>query len=136
MKVLDPGHKFALDLLDFGENAVTSLTFVKRIGEKFPGNEPPAYPGTNLQEAYRAEIARHKYLDAQDPCPENQWCIRNLRNNIRFLEERAARRHGRKPDWRLYESNGLETNDQIEFLPTCKKCGHIGCEGRRHHGQD
>lgn len=129
MKVLDPGHKFALDIFDFGENAITMITYVKRVGDKFPGNEPPAYPGTNLQESHRAEISRVKYLDNQDPCPENQIILSNLRDNIRLLEERAARRHGRKPDRRLYDAYDRETNDQIEFLPTCRKCGHIGCPG-------
>ena len=124
MKVIDDGHKYELDHLD--GDGVTILDFVKREGEKFPGNVGH-YEGTNLQEVHRAEIDRVKHLDTQDPCPENKWILRNLRDNLRYLEERAAKRHGRRPDWRLYENGRMETNDQIEFLPTCKHCGHIGC---------
>jgi hypothetical protein len=125
MKELDPGHHYAIDLLDYGGNAVTSIRFVKRMGENYPGNQS-AYPGTNIQEVLRALIARVKYLDGQIPCVENKQLLTNLRDSVRLLEERAAHRHGRRPDWRLYEKDG-STNDQIEHLPTCKKCGHIGC---------
>lgn len=127
MKELDPGHHYALDLLDAGENAITAIRFVKREGTRYPGNNG-SYAGTNLQEPMRAMIARVKYLDAQEPCSENLVILQNLRDSIRLLEERAAHRHHRKPDWRLYEKTG-ETNDQIEFLDTCWKCGHIGCNG-------
>lgn len=126
MRVIDPGHKFALPHLDGDGEEI--ITYVKREGPGYPGNVGH-YPGTNLQEGFRAEIARVKYLDQQDRCVENKLILNNLRDCIRLLEERAARRHGRRPDWRLYEKNGLETNDAIEFLPYCLKCGHIGCKG-------
>ncbi len=123
MNTLEEGHKYALAHLD-GEGE-TILDFVKREGEKYPGNVG-SHEGTWLQEVWRAEIERVKSLDRQDPCVENKWILRNLRDNIRFLEERAARRHKRRPDWRLYEKDGT-TNDQIEYLPVCQHCGHIGC---------
>jgi hypothetical protein len=125
MRVLDSGHQYALAHLD--GSGETLLTFVKREGENYPGNIGH-YEGTNLQDVYRASIERTQRLDEQIPCPENNWMIRNLRDNIRFLEERAARRHGRIPDRRLYEEDGISTNDRIEHLPVCKRCGHIGCE--------
>lgn len=128
MTEIDPGHYFALDLLDAGENAITAIRFVKRAGVRYPGNQG-ACPGTNMQEVLRALIARIKYLDKQDGCVENRQILRHLRDCIRLLEERAARRHKRRPDWRLYESHSPETNDQIEHLPTCWRCGHIGCSG-------
>ena len=43
MKVLDPGHKYELAVLD-GDLPVI-LTYAKRIGDKYPGNKPPAYSG-------------------------------------------------------------------------------------------
>lgn len=128
MRVIDPGHMFALHNLD--GDGETVITYVKREGPGYPGNVGH-YQGTNLQESFRAEIARIQYLDQQDPCVENKQIIRNIRDNIRLLEERAARRHGRRHDWRLYESHGFETNDQIEYLPVCSKCSHIhegGCK--------
>ncbi len=47
MKELDPGHHFALNLLDCGENAITAIRFVKRKGAKYPGNQD-SYPGANI----------------------------------------------------------------------------------------
>jgi hypothetical protein len=123
VKVLDTGHSYELDHLD--GSGKTTLTFVKREGEGYPGNIGH-HEGIWLQELWRAEIERVTRLNQQVPCMENIWVLRNLRDNIRFLEERAARRHGRNPDWRLYEKDG-STNDQIEYLPTCQHCGHIGC---------
>ncbi len=125
MRVIDSGHEYALTHLDgLGESVVT---FVKREGAGYPGNVG-SHEGTTLQECWRAEIERLKALDKQDACFENKLALRNLRDNIRYLEERAARRHNRRPDWRLYEKNGT-TNDSIEHLPVCSKCGHIGCSG-------
>lgn len=122
MITIDVGHCYALDHLD-GQGDV-ELRFVKREGRKYPGNVGH-YPGTNLQEVLRACIDRVKYLDHQVQCRENLQIIYNLRDCLRLLEERAAQRHGRPADPRLY---GLGTNDPIEWLPTCPKCGHIGCK--------
>lgn len=47
MRVLDPGHLYALDSLDKSEDDKSQLLrFVKRIGDKFPGNIAPPYAGT------------------------------------------------------------------------------------------
>lgn len=126
MKELDPGHYFELYELDADKRSVAGkifvlphLTFVKREGEKYPGNFGH-YPGTNLQEVYRAAIARHKYLDKQEPHSCNQLAIDNLRANIIALETRAAERHLRpEPVF----------TDEVETMPFCGKCGHIGCTG-------
>lgn len=122
MITIDAGHTYALDRLDgLGDQ---ELRFVKREGAKFPGNVGH-YPGTNLQEVLRACIDRVKYLDHQVQCRENLLILEHLRSCIRLLEERAAKRHGREPDVRMY---GILTSDPIEWLPTCPKCGHIGCK--------
>lgn len=126
MKVLDPGHVYGLANLDVPEEGPIRLThsglnFVKRVGDKYPGNTPPAHFGTTLQEVWRACIDRLQYLDKQDPHPVNQRVILNLRSCIYALEQRTAERHGRK----LSTSN----LNRIELLPVCEKCGHIECPG-------
>ena len=115
MEVLDPGHLYALNILD-GEG-VEVLRFVKREGSDYPGNAD-AYAGTNLQEVLRACIDRVKYLNAQISDPSNALVIEHLREAIRLLEERAARRHGRA---------FVTGEGQIECEPTCARCGHVGC---------
>lgn len=114
MRVIDPGHKMVLASLDGGVGEQI-LTFVKREGAGYPGNVGH-YPGTNLQEVYRAAIHRHEYLDAQEHCEENQICIEYLRACIKLLEQRAARRHKR-----------VDPFLAVERLPVCGRCGHIGC---------
>lgn len=123
MRVIDLGHSYALEHLD--GNLEELLTFVKREGPKYPGNEG-SHPGTILQEVFRACIERVKYVNGQHWHRVNPLILRNLRECIAMLEERAAETHGRRADWRLRESL-CEVNDQIEFLPTCRSCGHIGC---------
>lgn len=138
MKVIDPGHIYELDWLDgppglgfsHSSNAVdeslkeSRLIFVKREGElKYPGNIGH-YPGTNLQEVLRACIDRVKYLDKQVHDGRNENVIKNLRHAIWYLEQRAASRHDRELE--------IPAGSYIENLPTCKKCGHIGCTGDCH----
>jgi hypothetical protein len=135
MKILDPGHRFALHVLDQRPGIITEVeaTFVKRADvpgsdphqphqpprrPKYPGNVG-THPGTLLQEYWRAEIARLQYLDHQEPSRFNDWCIDNLRNNIYYLEIRAARRHG--VHFMLQPERVLG----IEDYPICPQCGHI-----------
>lgn len=132
MKIVDPGHHYRLDLLDapdlqsvvFGAD----LVFVKREGEGYPGNVGH-YSGTNMQEVLRALIDRVKYLNNQIPHPRNDNVITSLRHAIFNLELRAAERHGRLDE---FTSLIMRGGPQIENFETCKKCGHIGCEGRCH----
>lgn len=119
MRVIDPGHVYEVRVYDAPTDTFANRTYMKREGPKYPGNVG-SHPGTNLQEGWRADIDRLKYLDQQEDCPENHICIDNLRQNLRSLERRAARRHNRPaPDfW-----------EDVENQPTCPQCGHIGCEG-------
>lgn len=128
MRVIDPGHQYEVTVLDEDDHVAYPrqvITFVKREGVKFPGNIG-SYPGTNLQEVFRVCLDRVKYLENQVSCIENKQIQTKLRECIRLLEERAAKRHNRNSYYNLYEKDG-STNDQIEFLLTCPKCGHIGC---------
>jgi hypothetical protein len=102
--VLDPGHKYRLDNLD-GDGEV-ELTFVKRMGDNYPGNTS-AYEGTTTQEVLRALIERTKYVNAQIPCQANEDAIRAMRIIIEDFEARAAVRHGMLLD--LPEDVDVET---------------------------
>lgn len=68
-------------------------------------------------------IARHIYLDNQIHNNYNQLCIVNLRDNITYLEIKAAERHNRPVP---------QFNIDIENMICCPKCLHIGCEGNCH----
>lgn len=130
MKVIDPGHEYALDWLDGkpplvrpgGVEDGNRLLFVKRSGEGYPGNTGRR-PGTNMQEVLRALIDRVKYLDGQVHDQRNDRVIDKLREAIWLLEDRAAQRHGRSLTARI---------QSIETLPTCKACGHVECDGRHN----
>ena len=66
MKVLDPGHDYALNVLDGLLGEFERLTFVKRDNppEKYPGNNS-AHPGTTIQEVCRVLIERLRYVNGQ-----------------------------------------------------------------------
>lgn len=120
MKVVDPGHIYELDKLDSYEKV--RLVFVKRVGKTYPGNEN-VHPGTNMQEVIRALIDRCQYVDGQIESIHTKQVVVLLREALTRLETRAAERHGR-----VFNSQ----THAIELLPTCKKCGHIGCGGECH----
>ena len=126
MQVLDPGHCYSVDYFDNvdgdGNQIVEPLPiqFMKRIGDKFPGNEGPPVPGTNCQEVLRVLIDRVKYLENQVPCKENRVIIGELRNTIQLFEWRAAQRHG--TECQIFA-------EDVENVPACPVCGHIfGCD--------
>jgi hypothetical protein len=97
MKVIDPGHTYALRVLDefsaSGE-VVQPLVFVKREGPGYPGNVGH-HSGTTTQEVLRALIDRAKYVNGQIPDERNDDVIALLRDAIEKLEHRAADRHDR-----------------------------------------
>jgi hypothetical protein len=120
MQVVDPGHRFALDMLDCSPHSsyrTTGLTYVKREGTNYPGNIGH-YAGTTLQEVCRAQISRALYVDNQISCIQTRNFIRLQRESILELELRAAERHGRVL---------LNVREDIENEPTCLNCGHIQC---------
>jgi len=117
MIVQDPGHLYTLPSLDDGQPQ--ELRFVKRIGEKYPGNEPPAYGGTTMQEVIRALIDRAEYLQQQIPCCETEAAIGNLRTALLLFEIRAARVHQRSLDFKRLRD--------FEAAERCGHCLHVGC---------
>lgn len=127
MRVIDLGHKYALNHLDSEGEEV--LTFIKRNGGPVIRDEE--YPGTTTQEVIRACIDRTKYMDALLPCRENELALSGLRQALYWYEVRAYRRHVQKIN-RLNvmddESLALPvpfSANAIEDLPTCPYCGHI-----------
>lgn len=132
MKVLDPGHVYELAWVDgnprpgYEPSTSNRLIFVKREGEKYPGNVGH-HPGTQIQEVCRALIDRLKYVDDQEHHEANGTAIYYLREVIEALELRAADRHGRSLSAVLTQTYRGWAG--IEAIPTCPKCGHIGCEG-------
>lgn len=140
MKVIDPGHEYRLDFLDgkglqctvflSGQRNIIrndTLTFVKREGEGYPGNEGK-HAGTTMQEVLRVLIDRVKYLDSQKPHDSNESTVLHLRDALLSLEYRAAERHSRLEEFKAR----ISEEDLPELLPTCSKCLHIGCEGACH----
>ena len=117
MKQLDAGHLYTVECYD-GE-VVIHIPFMKRIGERYPGNIPPAHCGTNCQELIRVLIDRMKYLNDQIPCNETKECI-NLARIMLYLFEARAKRVKK-------EILPLISKD-IEGIPTCRVCGHIFCK--------
>jgi hypothetical protein len=115
MRVVDPGHHYELHNLD--GNGTTPLVFVKREGGGYPGNVGH-HEGTNLQDVWRACIDRLKYLNRQIPDHANELAIMHMRCALMELEIRAANRHNRPvPEFIV----------DVETMPFCPHCGHIGC---------
>lgn len=128
MQVIDPGHIYELSVLDQPRNwfkrlffRKPRLVFVKRKGDKFPGNLT-SHPGTTMQEVLRACIYRVAYLNNQKPDARNAEVAHHLQKAIHELEARAAEMHGRPvpEDWiSVYGSQ-------------CPHCLHVGCGGECH----
>jgi hypothetical protein len=118
MKAIDPGHHYVLDTLD--GYAPQHLIFVKRVGEKYPGNVGE-HLGTTTQEVLRALIERSRYVNAQTPCDETTLVIGLLQSALYLLEVRAARQHERALNASLAD---METGRD-----KCIDCGHHGCQG-------
>lgn len=130
MRVIDPGHCYELDSLD-GDGHVQRLRFVKRVGDKYPGNQPPAYPGPTSQEVLRALIDRTVYADGQidhttlvgpEGHVHNKRALDGLRQALRSFEQRAAEERG---DRNAAARIMYMTRPELE--PTCVGCGHILC---------
>lgn len=116
LKILDPGHKYELEVYDAGNPDHTEIAFLKREGKGFPFNKG-SFPGTNCQEVLRALIDRTEYLNKQVPCAETEAIIAQLKAALFLFESRAARVH----DKTLSLSDlGAPVRNQV-----CNICGHL-----------
>ncbi len=119
MRVLVSGHRYALARLDtWGDASPQVLQFVSRIGPKYPGNLS-VFPGTTTQEVLRALIDRTAYVNAQQPCVENDLVRTLLEAALTTLEQRAKR--VRDEDLRATTCRAVAT------AATCAVCGHVEC---------
>jgi hypothetical protein len=121
MHVIEPGHIYGLRLLDDSINHNSVIQFVKRVGDRYPGNAHPEHSGTTCQEVLRALIDRIEFLNRQIPCVEMEAAIGNLRTTLLLFEIRAARVHNRVID-------ALSIHE-FEHLTPCPHCLHVGCKG-------
>lgn len=138
MRIIDPGHCYELDTLDQVDGwpeRFDRVRFVKRVGARYPGNEPPAHPGTTSQEVIRALIDRAKYVDKQEEHPENTSVIKALRSALYWLEYRAAKVRDELGEF-LHAVDLAGAPHRwvpIELMPTCDRCGHIACGRGENH---
>lgn len=124
MKILDPGHLYELANLDTHEpgNYVERIQFVKRLGDKFPGNTGMATSGTIAQEVIRVLIDRLHYVNGQIENGLNYRAIGALRDALCALEMRAALARGDED-----AATQIRSMAEPETEPTCKHCGHVLC---------
>jgi hypothetical protein len=122
VKVQDPGHSYSLNLLDCRHDGhIETLTFVKRTGANYPGNDR-AYCGTTMQEVLRCVADRLLYVQAQKPHKDNVAALDDIKEAIWHLECRAAERHNRpRPGF-----------EEATYGECCPKCLHVGCTGGCH----
>lgn len=130
MRVLDPGHRFELDCLD-GDGRPVILQFAKRIGDHYPGNQPPSIPGTTSQEVWRvalellrSTVSRGGYVNGQIACAETEAAGRLIEAAILLLEIRAKRVKSKTLD--AASVSGVVEGE------TCPVCGHVSCTEEGH----
>lgn len=116
-EIIEAGHKYRTSLLDSGIET-TELIFVKRVGDKFPGNEGEPYPGLTLQKVMRILIDRIYYLDNQKPCLENKIINFLQKVCVWLLEFRAAKHNN------IFYFKSLDFSVKSKL---CKICGHTVC---------
>lgn len=92
MRVLDPGHRYALANLE--SEGETILQFMKDPAL----HDGEGYPGPSCQEVLRAVIDRVQELNRERPDIENAIIIHDLRHAIAAFEGRALRRRVEKDE--------------------------------------
>jgi hypothetical protein len=130
MIVSDPGHDYNVLFFDpegrmpaIIPRRGSSITFFKKIGEKFPENEGYEHWGTNCQEVIRVLINRANWLNGQQFCIETTNILTYLRLALYWFEYRAARVKGKDSE---FKTLSLEADfSAIEDVPFCNICGHI-----------
>lgn len=125
MREIDPGHLYSLHELDDGDGQ--SLMFVKRVGDEYPGNIPPAHAGTTTQDVLRVLIKRMEYVDRQEEHPRNRMTVRHLTLALYQLEARHAEKSGLQESFYRLQDGFTPISD----MPVCSLCGHIVC----HHSE-
>jgi hypothetical protein len=125
MKIIDPGHEYFAE--GVGGVEPTWITFVKNLGEKYPGNSGEPHGGLLCQELIRILIDRTTYLNSQGSCAETEHAIAALRQALAWFEVRAARCRNTHIE--------LAHADELEREPTCEVCGHNLCDRGASHAR-
>lgn len=91
MKIIDPGHEYALANMDNGEQV---LSFIKKehVVTENTGSFKTVKDGTTNEEVLRVMIDRMNFLQAKTPCRENAIVITKLEECLMWLEKRTADR--------------------------------------------
>lgn len=118
MTELDAGHTYTVKVLDGLPGQTDVIQFVKREGDKYPGNKGH-HCGTTMQEVLRACICRAMYVNNQIPCKETENAINAMMEAVWLFEIRAARVHNRQ---------FVGGADQAVFGLACDTCGHVQCK--------
>lgn len=116
MEVINPGHSYIVE--NYDGDGYQIIYFLKRVGNGYPFNEPPAHRGTNCQEVLKVLIDRVQYLDKQIACDENKLIIKNLQSALWLFEKRAALRHGKDFPYSIFHP------DDLHKYPTNVEDGH------------
>lgn len=99
MRVIDPGHRYALTIYQSNAEGLLEpvfdatnpvndqrVTFISKLAGK------DVYPGTTNEEVLLMMIDRMKFLDTKFPCAENKEAITNLEAALKVLEKRTTNR--------------------------------------------
>jgi hypothetical protein len=108
MQIIDPGHAYGMEILDYPCSAWQTLYFVKREGPGYPGNIGHRH-GVIIQEVLRCCIDRIKYLEKKISHPLNEDVLKDLRDALFLLECRAADRHGASLILSAWDLENIET---------------------------
>jgi hypothetical protein len=127
MKIVDAGHEYLVPNYD-GEGE-QQITFLKRIGDGYPGNTGEPHPGTNCQELIRVLINRVQYLEGQIRCEDNGRIVYHLRRALLEFERRATMRHGSDE---MYPLQLWDEDAPVEDMPVCELCGHLALFPHQH----
>lgn len=115
MRIIEPGHVYALENVDGEGDSEQHIQFVRRRDDRGELlHEDSRQPGILTQELLRVAIDRTLYLYAEAPCDEDTEIIEHLRAAFTLFESRAARRT-------------IEKLVKPEEADVCAICQHILC---------
>jgi len=94
MKILRPGHRYALDSFEGGP--AQTIQFIEKEPVASGSTElKTVNDGTTNEEVLAMLIDRMQSLQAKFPCRENAIVITNLEESLMWLEKRTADRKKR-----------------------------------------
>jgi hypothetical protein len=92
MKVLTPGHAYALDFFEDRDRPGQTLQFIQKEGEPLK----TVNDGTTNEEVLSMLIDRLRFLHGKLPSRETAIAITKLEEALMWLEKRTAERKARR----------------------------------------